>query len=236
MGGLGLDGHGDVVQHVLVALGDLALHVHGDVHDDLLATADLDEVQVLHGVLESVALDVLGEHQVLLAGLVHHGEQGVGVADGQGGLLGRQQQVDGVLAVAVDDGGDQAGAAGLAGGALAEVGAAGDLDLVRHDASSSGVRPRPRWGARVWPGRVRRVGSGAHLMRGRGLVDHGACAPSPGQPGQDSTGSGRLRPAPPEKGLRGAQGSSRGGAARQPIDSHSGSASVSRGITVRSRP
>ena len=51
------------------------------------------------------------------------GQQGVGRADGQGGGLGGQRDVDRLGAVAVDDGGDQVGHAGAAGKALAEFGA-----------------------------------------------------------------------------------------------------------------
>jgi hypothetical protein len=61
------------------------------------------------------------------------GQQGVGGADGEGGCLGREGDVDGLCAVAVDDGGDQVGHPGAAGVALAEFGAQFCCELLlRH--------------------------------------------------------------------------------------------------------
>ena len=57
----------------------LALEVHGDVDGDLLALADDDQVDVLDDRLDRVALDVLGEGELLLA-VDDDGEQGVGSA------------------------------------------------------------------------------------------------------------------------------------------------------------
>ena len=57
----------------------LALEVHGDVDGDLLALADDDEVDVLDDRLDRVALDVLGQGQLLVA-VDDDGEQGVGAA------------------------------------------------------------------------------------------------------------------------------------------------------------
>ncbi|MDQ0734053.1 hypothetical protein QFZ50_000516 [Arthrobacter agilis] len=93
-----------------------------DIHLDLLAAADGQEVEVLDDALELVALDVLDEGQVVLAVDVQR-QQGVRGADGQRGGLGGQQDVDGIRAVAVDDRGDHVGAAGLASRTLAEFGA-----------------------------------------------------------------------------------------------------------------
>ena len=77
-----LDGDDDVLgdvgggrldlQRVVVERDDglgsgLALEVHGDVDGDLLALADDDEVDVVDDRLDRVALDVLGEGELLLA-------------------------------------------------------------------------------------------------------------------------------------------------------------------------
>ena len=76
------------------------------------------------GARQRVALHGLGQRELLLA-VQDDGQQGVGatVAQGRGELAGRQRQVDDVLAVPVQDGGDAAGAAGATGAALAELGA-----------------------------------------------------------------------------------------------------------------
>ena len=95
-------------------------HVDGD----LLAAAHGQQVDVLVDALDRVALDRLRDGQ-LLAAFELEGEQHVGaaVADGVGELAGRQRHVARIGAVAVDDGGDLAGAAGAAGATLAELGA-----------------------------------------------------------------------------------------------------------------
>ena len=111
----------------------LALEVHGDVDGDLLALADDDEVDVVDDRLDRVALHVLGEGE-LLGTVDDDGEQGVGLLERHHRVVARQRDVHGVGAVAVHDGGDVAGAADLAGGALAEVGAllGGELGAVGH--------------------------------------------------------------------------------------------------------
>ena len=122
VGCLGLDGNDRHFQVVDVARSELAAEVNGHVNGDLLAGADGQQVEVLDDLLDRVALDVLDEGQVLLAVDVQ-GQQGVGGADGQGGGLRRQGDVDRLGTVAVDDGRDQVGHAGAAGEALAEFGA-----------------------------------------------------------------------------------------------------------------
>ena len=108
----------------IVSGRDLADDDDRDLDGGLLAAADEEQVDVLVGALERVALHGLGEGELLLA-VQHDGQQGVGaaVAQRRGELAGRQRQVDDVLAVPVQDGGDAAGAAGAAGAALAELGA-----------------------------------------------------------------------------------------------------------------
>ena len=111
----------------------LADQVHGDVDGDLLALADDDQVDVLEEALDRVALDLLGQRELLLAVDVMV-EQGVraAVLERQHRVVARQGDVDRVVAVAVEDGGDLVGAADAAGGALAELGAGlgGDVALV----------------------------------------------------------------------------------------------------------
>ena len=103
-----------------------------DLNLNLFALADGQEVDVLDDLLDRVALDVLGQGQVRFAVDVDV-QQGVRGADGQRGCLGGQQDVHDVGAVAVDDCGDLAGDAGLAGCTLAEVGAGGGCELLlRH--------------------------------------------------------------------------------------------------------
>ena len=103
----------------------LALDVDRDVDDDLLAAAHQHQVDVVDAALDRVALDVLGERE-LRAPVEVQGEQGVGVAlQREKGLVAGQREVHRVGAVAVQDGGDEPGAAGTAGGALAELGTDG---------------------------------------------------------------------------------------------------------------
>ena len=71
-----------------------------------------------------VALHVLPQNQEGLTAVDDQLDQGVVVAaQGQAGGVLLEQEVAGLGAVAVDDDGDLAGAAGLAGRALAELGA-----------------------------------------------------------------------------------------------------------------
>src|SRR5918997_426702 len=81
------------------------------------AAAHEEQVDVLVDAGQRVALDGLGERQLLLA-VEDDGEQGVvaAVAQRRGELAGRQGQVDDVLAVPVEDGGDAGGPAGGGGG------------------------------------------------------------------------------------------------------------------------
>ena len=94
----------------------------GDVDGDLLAAADDDQVDVLDGVLDRVALDLLRQRELGRA-VDLDGQQGVGGTQRQQGLVTRQRDVDRVGAVAVQHGGDLVGAADPAGSALTELGA-----------------------------------------------------------------------------------------------------------------
>ena len=104
--------------------------VDGDLDGDLLAAADGDEVDVLEVAVDRVDLDLLGQRQLGLA-LDVELEQRVraAVLEGHHRVVAREGDVDRLVAVAVDDGGDLVLAADAAGGALAELGArlGGDL-------------------------------------------------------------------------------------------------------------
>ena len=106
---------------------------------DLLAAADHDQVDVVDGLLQRVALDVLGERE-LGAAVEIEAQQDVGVAaQRQPDLAGGQRDVARRLAVAVDDGGNQAGATGATGSAFAELGALLGADT---DLGHGGTTPR----------------------------------------------------------------------------------------------
>src|SRR5215213_2738421 len=140
--GVGLDGDG--VQLVVRDGVRSRLADDDDRHLDggLLTAADEQQVDVLVGALDRVALHGLGEGQLLLA-VEDDGQQGVGatVAQRRGELAGRQRQVDDVLAVPVQDGGDATLAAGAAGAALAELGAGlGVQAVVGHGGVLLGLR------------------------------------------------------------------------------------------------
>ena len=100
----------------------------GDVDLDLLALLHDEEVDVLDDLVHGVLLHVLDERELGRAGDVEL-EQRVGAADEQRDLVARERDVLRVGAVAVDDGGDLAGGAEAAGGALAEVLAQLGVDL-----------------------------------------------------------------------------------------------------------
>src|SRR5665648_520317 len=96
----------------------------GDSHEvdrhvnvDLLALANDDEVDVLDDRPDRVALDVLGQGQVVLA-VDLDGEQDVGDLEGHHRLVARQADVDRVGAMAIHDGGDVVRAPDGAGGTL----------------------------------------------------------------------------------------------------------------------
>ena len=90
---------------------------------------DDDEVDVLDDLVHRVLLHVLDQGELALA-LDVELEHGVRLADEQRDLVAGEGDVLGVGAVAVDDGGDLAGGAEPAGGALAEVLAQFGEDLV----------------------------------------------------------------------------------------------------------
>ncbi|MCY1230157.1 hypothetical protein D9M72_425600 [compost metagenome] len=130
---LGFQGNNGHFLVVDVARSKFAGDVDGNVHGDLLARADGQQVKVLDDLLDRVALDVLDEREVLFAVDVQ-GQQGVGNADSQRGGLGRQGDVDGLCTVAVDDSRDEVGHACAAGEALAEFGAYFCCELLlRHE-------------------------------------------------------------------------------------------------------
>ena len=96
---------------------------------------DRDEVEVLDDAADRVDLDVLGQGELLGAVDVEREERvGATVLEGHHRLVAGQDDVDRLVAVAVDDGGDLVVAADAAGGALAELGArlGGDLLGGRH--------------------------------------------------------------------------------------------------------
>src|SRR5699024_2117621 len=109
-----------------------------DLDLDLLALADGDQVEVVQAALERVALDLLDQRQVLGAVGERELEQRVGVAGGQGGVVARQREVEGGLAVSVQDGGDAVLGAEAAGRALAEVLAQLDVQLLSHGGAPRG--------------------------------------------------------------------------------------------------
>src|SRR5450759_4178498 len=120
----GLDGqlHGVVLDRDDRLDGGGSHEVDGHVNVDLLALTNDDEVNVLDDRPDRVALDVLGQGQVVLA-VDLDGEQDVGDLEGQHRLVARQADMNRVGAVAVHDGGDVVFAADGAGGTLAERGA-----------------------------------------------------------------------------------------------------------------
>ena len=100
-----------------------------DVDGDLLALGDDEQVDVLDGVLDDVALDVLGDRQRGLA-VELDGEQGVGLLHREHRLVARQRDVQRVRAVPVQDGRDLVRATQTACGALAELGTGGGDSLI----------------------------------------------------------------------------------------------------------
>ena len=127
---------------------------------------------------DGVALHVLGQGQEGLAAGDVQLDQGVVVAaQGQAGGVLLEQEVAGLGAVAVDDGGDLAGAAGLAGRALAKLGAVLGLEgdgVVGHVALLADE---------AGPGAPRlmvvRLGATTRSTARYHHVDHG-CAPAQG--------------------------------------------------------
>src|ERR1035437_3190233 len=99
-----------------------AHEVDGHVNVDLLALADDNQVNVLDDRPDRIALDVLGQGQVVLA-VDLDGEQRVGALEGQHRLVARKADMNRFGAVAVHDGGDVVLTADGAGGTLAERGA-----------------------------------------------------------------------------------------------------------------
>jgi len=139
--GLDLEGDRGVLGDDQDARLGLAHDVHGDVHGDLLAALDDQQVDVLDAALQRVALDLLGDRQMVLAGQVDR-QQRVRGLEREHRVVARQGHVDRIAAVPVQDGGDLVGATDAAGGALAELGAllGGNLDLGHGSFSPVGGR------------------------------------------------------------------------------------------------
>ena len=88
VGGLGLDRDAVVVDHDQGVVGRLALDEDRDVDGDLLAAPDDDQVDVLDGVPQRIALHLLRQRELGRAVDVD-GQQRVGGAQGQQGLVTR---------------------------------------------------------------------------------------------------------------------------------------------------
>ena len=204
--------------------GGVALEVHVDVDDDLLAALHDDQVDVLDDRLDRVALHVLGQGELLLA-VEDDGEQGVALLQREHRLVAGQGDVHRLAAVAVHDGGDLVVAADLARGTLAELGAGlGDelgcrtrvlleidggrwsvLDAGRRAGVGRGCRgphaeADPTGGTR-WSGRPRRSRTAPHRPKPavrrpspRQLLDLTGERPSP-QSGRDSSARTATTPA-----------------------------------------
>ena len=106
-----------------------AHQVDRHVNVDLLALAHDNQVDVLDDRTDRVALDVLGQGQVILA-VDLDGQQGVGNLQSQHRLVARQADMNWFGAVAVHDGGDVVLTADGSGRALAERGAGYCYQLV----------------------------------------------------------------------------------------------------------
>ena len=134
----GIDCTSASISMVLAVLGDqgagrgLALDDDVDLDGHLLAAADDEQVGVLDVAADRVDVERLGQRELLLAVDVE-GQHGVGagVAQHGGEVVGGQQQVLRVGAVAVEHGGHLAVAAGAARCALAGLGAHGGGQVVR---------------------------------------------------------------------------------------------------------
>lgn len=137
VGGLGLDQDVRVLDHDQGLADGLALDVHGDLDLDLLATLHDHQVDVLDGVLDRVALDLLRQRQQALAALDLDQQQGVRGLQRQHGVVTWQRDVHRVRAVAVQNGGHLVVPADSAGSTLAELRARLGLDLdLGHEMNS----------------------------------------------------------------------------------------------------
>ena len=176
--GRGGDHDSDGFDHVHGAGGGGADDSNRNLDVDALVAVHQKEVDVLHARTDGVALHVLGQGQEGLAAVDVQLDQGVVVvAQGQAGGVLLEQEVAGLGTVTVDDDGDLAGAAGLAGRALAELGAVLGLEgdgVVGHEALLADE---------AGPGAPRlmvvRLGATTRSTARYHHVDHG-CAPSQG--------------------------------------------------------
>src|SRR5699024_5844053 len=169
----------------------LALHDDRDVDLDLLALADDDQVEVGQGALEGVALDVLDQGQMFGAVGDLQRQQRVGVAGGQRDVMAGQLQVDGVVAVRVQDGGDLAPGTATAGRDLTPYPAKIVVLLFRHGIVLGRVTRRSMYN----PRRLGRRGAPAPRRSGPRRLSR---SPPAGTPG----GAGSPRGAGPGPGDR----------------------------------
>ena len=121
-GGGGLHQDGELLDGVDGAGGGLANDDDGDLNVDLLAGLDGQEVGVQDVAAHGVNLNVLDEGQLGLALDLQLNERVLGAANDEEEVVAGNVQVTGLGAVAVEDRGDLAGAAGAAGSTLTELG------------------------------------------------------------------------------------------------------------------
>jgi hypothetical protein len=121
--GLGL--HRDLDQLLVehAVRGHLAGHLDRDLNGDLLAAADQDQVDVVDGAPDRVALHGLGQGQLAAALQPVQADQHVRGAQREQHVVAGQAHVPRVGPVAVQHGGHPALAAHLAGGTFAELAA-----------------------------------------------------------------------------------------------------------------
>ena len=106
----------------LGAGGRLADDDDRDLDVDLLARLDGEEVGVEEVAGHGVALNVLDEDELALPVELELDERVLVAADDEEEVVPGDVHVDRLAAVSVDDGGNEAGSAGAAGSALAELG------------------------------------------------------------------------------------------------------------------
>ena len=121
-GGGGLHQDGELLERVNGAGGSLADNDDGDLNVDLLAGLDGQEVGVQDVAAHGVNLNVLDEGQLGLALDLQLNERVLGAANDEEEVVAGNVQVTGLGAVAVEDRGDLAGAAGAAGSTLTKLG------------------------------------------------------------------------------------------------------------------
>ena len=121
-GGGSLHQDGELLQGVDGARDGLAGHDDGNLNVDLLAGLDGLEVGVQNVAAHGVNLNVLDEGQLGLAVDLQLNERVLVATDDQEQIVTGNVEVTRLFAVAVEDRGNLAGAAGAAGGTLTELG------------------------------------------------------------------------------------------------------------------